>query len=228
MIFLREERGDFPRIRDLVFPGEGRVAVVRIEVPFANHPGDVAGASQPVGEGWLSERQWAVAVGDEAEAVLVATRQETRARRAALRGGDVAAGETHSLGGEAVDVRGFHILFETHAREIRVAVVIGEEDDDVRLGRCEKRLRQEQQRDQAEEISHGGVADRLDEGSGIRTRRASAPTFGLALPPGDDPCGALRSSPSATEQGKEPDAAEKCGGRLGNNRIAQNHRADGE
>ena len=65
-------------------------------------------------------------------APVVATGQEGVAARRADAGGRVAVGEAESGGGEAVEVRGF-VERVPVATEIRVAEVVGEEDDDVGL-----------------------------------------------------------------------------------------------
>ena len=67
-----------------------------IEVPLPDHPGAIAGSSQPIREGPLGQWQRPAPVRLRAEAGLLATGQESGARGHALRGGDVAAREAHA------------------------------------------------------------------------------------------------------------------------------------
>jgi hypothetical protein len=106
------------------------------EVPFADHTSCVASLGQVVRDGGLGKRQWPVSIGDVAEAILVATREQARTGWAALWSGDIAIGKAGSFGCHAVDVGCFHILFDTHAGKVRIAVILGEEDNDIGFSFC--------------------------------------------------------------------------------------------
>ena len=130
--------GHFGAVRTLHFqrgilplrPGQHRP--VGFQVPLARHAGDIACGLQTLRERDLLQRQGSVLVRIETEALLIASGQQTRTRRRALRCGDVAVGEKRTLAGQTVEVRCLHIVADTVRTEVGVALVVGEDDDEVR------------------------------------------------------------------------------------------------
>ena len=120
---------------------------VLAEVPFAEHAGGVAGLLEGLGDGDFVERQFRdvvhgpqrpalpVEAVDAADGVHAGARpvlaaHQRRARRLAIRAG-VGAGELHALRRHAVDV-GRLVVLAAETGNIRVAEIVGEDEDDVR------------------------------------------------------------------------------------------------
>ena len=134
------------------------------EVPLADARGGVAERLEVVGDGDLFRVQAALASGKEdvlfhADALRVATGQQARPRRGADRAGDHEVGELPSLLRHPVDVRRLDRL-RTEAAEVVVALVVGEDDDEVRTGRLgggAERNENHEEEKQAHD-RHGNVA----------------------------------------------------------------------
>ena len=129
------ERQAEPRVEALAHGQQlGRIA----EVPFANHHRGVADALEDLGDRDLVGIEAEIGIGRGVARVVharrIATGHQLRARGAAERRG-VETREPNPLGREAVDVRRLN-GGRTVAAEIAVALVVGEDDDDVGLGRC--------------------------------------------------------------------------------------------
>ncbi len=107
------------------------------EVPFAKAGGGVALLLQMVGDGVLGRVQADGRSGKEhalvhAHPFRIAAGEQCRPRRRADRRGDHEAGEPAPFSGEPVEMRRADRL-RAKAPEVAVALVIGEDDDDVRL-----------------------------------------------------------------------------------------------
>ena len=105
---------------------------VRLEVPFAGHARDIACRAETVGDGFFLQRQRSFGDRIIAKALLVASGQQTRPRRRALRGGDVAVRKDRTLAGQAVEVGRLHVVADAVRTEVGIALVVGEDDDEVR------------------------------------------------------------------------------------------------
>ena len=112
------------------------------EVPFADKAGGIAVLFQERGDGRAGgfDQERIERVGDAAvvqrRAPTVAARDERVARRRADRRRRVGVGETSSFAREAVEVRRLNELSVGAIRsETAVAIVVGEDDDDVGRGR---------------------------------------------------------------------------------------------
>ena len=111
------------------------------QVRLAEPARRIAGRLEPVGDRGFLERQAERRVrgsrrpGVELvpESRLVASGHEAGPRRAAVRPADVAAGEPHAAGGDAVDVRRGNLWREALAAQFAVAEIVGQDDEDVRL-----------------------------------------------------------------------------------------------
>ncbi|MFT6863092.1 MAG: hypothetical protein ACJAVK_001653, partial [Akkermansiaceae bacterium] len=107
------------------------------EVPLAEAGGGVALALEVVGDGvfggvesFFGRREEDMLV--HADALGVAAGEEGGTGGGANRGGDHEVGELAAFGGEAVDIGGLD-LGGAEAAEVAVALVIGEDDDEVGL-----------------------------------------------------------------------------------------------
>ena len=96
----------------------------QVEVPFADLAGDVTGCLQAFGDGQLSERQRALVVILDAEALLIAAGEDACAGRHALRGGDIAAGKAHAVASHRIKVRCPDVLVRSLDAEVRPAVIV--------------------------------------------------------------------------------------------------------
>jgi len=121
-------RGDFLR------------AVVRVagEVPLADNPGGVAGRPERLGDGDVVGGEvlrvvGAEVVGDAHAGGPLPRHQGGAVRRADRRGG-VGVGEAHAVAGETVQV-GRLVERVAVAAQLRVAQVVGQDEDDVALAR---------------------------------------------------------------------------------------------
>ncbi len=116
----------------------------QVEVPFTDLSGDVTGGLEAFGNGQLFERERTLVVILDAEALLVATGEDAGARGHALRGSDVAAREADAIAGHRIKVRCPDVLVRALGSEIRPAVVVRIDQDDIRLVRGDGRERSEQ------------------------------------------------------------------------------------
>ena len=144
------------------------VGVVVAEVPLAEQAGGVAVGFEQLADGDLVFAQHGAAVDGvpHAGAVGPVTGEQGGARRRA-RGSNVIVLELRRLGGEAVDVRGFDdgIARET---EVAVALVVGDDEDDVGLPRrrgrgCDSGEGEKDgqgERKKGAEAGHGGMGER--------------------------------------------------------------------
>ena len=64
------------------------------------------------------------------ETLLVAARQQRRARRAAVRSAHVSAGESHAIAGQRVNLRRGNLRIPL-ASQLAIAKIIGHDDEDV-------------------------------------------------------------------------------------------------
>ena len=135
-----EERSVGHRAVELVEPaGGGDELLAAAQVPFAYAGGGVPERLHAVGDRLLVHREAEVvfpfppsAVELVPEAGGVAAGQQPGPARAAVRRGDVPAGEPHAVLGDRVDVRRRDLFVPLEA-EFAVADVVGEEYDHVRL-----------------------------------------------------------------------------------------------
>ena len=104
--------------------------VLDVEMPLAADARDVARCLQPLRQrDDLAAHRDAVVL--DADLALVLAAHQSGSRRCALRCGDVAAGEAHTVAGEMVHVRRADVLVDAVGPKIGPAVVVGEDDDDV-------------------------------------------------------------------------------------------------
>jgi hypothetical protein len=112
------------------------------EVPFADHPGRAASALEQLGERDFALRQvqrirlWRVRgrIERQAAAERIAARHQRRASRRAEGHRRIEVRELRSFRRHAVEVRSLEFRMAV-AREVTIAEVIGEDEDDVRLRR---------------------------------------------------------------------------------------------
>ena len=112
----------------------------KTESPFAERTGAVAVTTQQLGDGLLRlgdgplafRLHFAVVANEGVPRVLAS--DEHAARRRADGVATVVAREAHSLRGQAVEVGGLDFFLPV-AAQLRVAQVVGKDEDDVRLGR---------------------------------------------------------------------------------------------
>ncbi|OPZ04305.1 MAG: hypothetical protein BWZ10_03187 [candidate division BRC1 bacterium ADurb.BinA364] len=117
-------------------------SLLEADMPFPGHSGCIAQVLELFGQSLLIQRQAEIFGGEafgagivlEAKAMLIAPRHQAGARRRADRMGGVAVGEAHAIGGQRVDVWRGDVL-ATLAAQVGVAQIVGENDDDVGLGR---------------------------------------------------------------------------------------------
>lgn len=107
--------------------------MVWIEMPLADHSSPVARFLQALGDGKFIDRQRNAAIRIQAEALLVASGKESGARGNALGCGDVTVSAACAIGCHIIEMWRLHILEQSLATKVRVAVIVGENDDDVRL-----------------------------------------------------------------------------------------------
>ena len=120
------------------------LAADQVEVPFTDLSGDVTGGLEAFGNGQLFERERTLVVILDAEALLVTTGEDAGAGGHALRGSDVAAREADAIAGHRIKVRCPDVLVRALGSEIRPAVVVRIDQDDIRLVRGDGRERSEQ------------------------------------------------------------------------------------
>ncbi len=112
-----------------------QVGLLVAQVPLAHGAGGVAPALQQLGDGDLVRVQAHLRVRAESaldpDPLGVAPREQGRTGRRAHRLRRVEVGEAHPLGRQPVQVRRGEPLGPVHA-DIRPALVIGEDEDDVR------------------------------------------------------------------------------------------------
>ena len=141
----------------------GGVRRVQSQVPLAHDRGVVPGPSEFVrqgGDGRIEIAPRICRVGADhagySDPVGIAAREQCRARRRAHRGVGAHRGEAHPLGREAIDVRRADIG-RTVGRDVAVTVIVGEDDQEVRLraSRCEIDARGQEQHPDSGEASHG-------------------------------------------------------------------------
>ena len=114
----------------------------RAEVPFAKLRGDVTGLLQAGGDGgFLVEAIESATVGLDTKAALKFADHQACARRHALRRGAVAVLRQHAAAGERIDIGGLDVLHHALDAEVGMAVIVGVDDNDVRLvgGPCDER-----------------------------------------------------------------------------------------
>ena len=108
------------------------------EVPLAEDRRRVSALFDKVGDRLLARAESDPGVGaqrsDDTDTLGIASCHEGGPRRAANRLGGVEIGESHTVGGEAVDVRRFDV-FRSVTAEVSIPLVIGEDEDDVRRAR---------------------------------------------------------------------------------------------
>jgi hypothetical protein len=119
-------------------PAQRMKFLVRAKVPLADHAGAVAGGLELLRQRRLGQWQAKLFLRHlarielMAEASLVTARQQPRARRAAIWPADVAAGETHAVLGERIQMRRGDVLAAVRAH-VAPAVVVGDDEQDVGL-----------------------------------------------------------------------------------------------
>ena len=159
---------------EAVVAGRGFGAIDEaVEMPFAGVTGAVAGAFEERGDGdFVRAEADAGARGNpvaDAGTVGVAAGHETGAGRRADGEGRVAVGELDAVGGEAVEVGGLNRRVG-EAREVAVAEVVAEEDDDVgtrgRGGGAEGERGEQQDGGELKEAAglHGGSSSQIASG----------------------------------------------------------------
>ncbi len=112
---------------------------VMAEVPFSEAAGGVALGFQVIGDGVLGRVEAFIGGGEQdvlvhANAFRVATGEQRGAGGGADWRGDHEAGELPAIGREAIDARGLD-RFGAEAAQVAVALVVDEDQDEVRLGR---------------------------------------------------------------------------------------------
>lgn len=120
------------------------------------------------GDGELGKRERALPIFRDSEALQVAVRDHTRARRHTLRRGDVAVDEAHAVGDEGVKVRSADVAVRALRAEVGPAMIVTVDEDDVGLTRSGVRdAVGDQCRDSSErneEFIHGGSGGATAEG----------------------------------------------------------------
>ena len=139
----------------------------RTHVPLADHPGAVAGSLQELRDGDVVVQQVSGVGGTtlrrglggdeitDARFVRMQAGDERGARRTATRG-RVDLLETRAGPGETVEVRGRDLA--AVAAEVRVAEVVGQDDEDVGTTRLGSERGGQNQPEQTEEASHRGAS----------------------------------------------------------------------
>ena len=117
-----------------ILRGPSRAKRIGIEVPFAHHAAGVAGGFQALGDRHLLQRHRAIRDGINPEPLLVTARDQPHAGWRTLRRRDVARRATNAFGGHAVQARRAHILLLDLDAKVGIAQVVGDDDNDVRLG----------------------------------------------------------------------------------------------
>ena len=135
--------------------GAGEAFRVVAEVPLADAGGCVALGFEVIGDGDLVGVHAAGAGGKEdvllhADAFRVATGEQAGTGRSADRARDHEVGELPAFLGQLVEMRGLDGL-RSETAQVVVALIIGEDDDEVRLGRGAER----EEGGEEEEEAHG-------------------------------------------------------------------------
>ena len=106
----------------------------RSEVPLARHAGRISGSLQPLGDRLFRvESIERLAVALDAKSILISPAEQPGPRRHTLRCSDVSGRHPDTTCRQSVDMRCLHVLQYLLARQVRITVIVGENDDDVRL-----------------------------------------------------------------------------------------------
>jgi len=155
-----------------VLPDPVAMRVTWLHVPLADHSGAVSSPLQPLRDEHLVEWHRDGGVVIDAEAGLIAPGKQAGARGDALGRAHVAAGAAQTIGSQAVEMGCFEVIELALTARVRVALVVGENDDDVRAlggggrGKCQRGKKADEATEEELKGNHvcGGTKQRYEKG----------------------------------------------------------------